>query len=99
MKSIYRYSTYGFLDVEDTCLADKADIELAALCISGVYGAAFIASQGRLHIIYNPEKTNLYEINCAIIMAGYYSHLHEAARKIFRINEQEFEPESRKEKY
>lgn len=78
MESIYRRSIYGFLEIEDIYEADKADIELAALCVSGVYGAAFILSQGRLHIIFNPEKNNLCEICCAIALTGYHAHLHGA---------------------
>jgi len=85
MKSIYRCSTYGFLEIKDACPVDKTGIELAASCIRGVYGAAFIISQGRLHIIFNPEKTSLYEINCAIALAGYYGQLHKADRKSIRI--------------
>lgn len=76
MKSIYRCSTYGFLEIENTCPVDKTGIELSASCVSGVYGAAFIPGESRLHVIFNPEKTNLYEINCAIALAGYYGHLY-----------------------
>lgn len=81
MKSIYRCSTYDFLEIGDICETDKADIELAALCVNGVYGAAFIISQGRLHIIFNPEKTNLCEMSFVIELAGYKVHLHRAERK------------------
>lgn len=75
MKSIYRCSTHGFLKIEDNCQMDKADIELAALCVNGVYGASFAVDDKKLHVIFNPEKTNLYEISCAIIQTGYKAHI------------------------
>lgn len=68
MKSIYRCSAYGFLEIEDVCLADQADVELAVLCVSGVYGACFAGNDKKLHVIFNPERTNLYEIGCAIAL-------------------------------
>lgn len=78
MESIYRCSAYGFLEIEETCETDKADIELAASCVSGVYGASFIASQGRLHIIFNPKKTSLHEISCSLFWPIIYiKHIEE----------------------
>jgi hypothetical protein len=80
MKSIYRCSTYGFLEIEDACPANKADVELAALCVNGVYGACLVVNDKKLHVIFNPERTNLYEINYAIALTGYQAHLHGAAK-------------------
>jgi hypothetical protein len=71
MKSIYRHSKYGFLEIEDAGEADSGDIELAAICVNGVYGAAFIPNDRKLHIIFNPQKTDLYEVSCAIALAGF----------------------------
>lgn len=78
MKSIYRRSTYGFFEIEETCEADKADIELAVLCVNGVYGACFAVNDKKIHVIFNPERTNLYEISCAIALVGHHVHLRGA---------------------
>lgn len=80
MKSIYRCSKYGFLEIEDKCQMDKADIELAVLCVSGVYGACFAVDDKRLHVIFNPERTSIYEINCAIVLTGHKAYLDGAEK-------------------
>ena len=74
MKSIYRCSTYGFLEMSGVCEADREGIELAAICMDGVYGAAFIPNDRKLHVIFNPQKTDLYEISCTIALAGYHTY-------------------------
>lgn len=83
MKSIYRCSTYGFLNIEDTVETDKADIELAALCVNGVYAAALIIGDKKLHIIFNPQKTGLYEVSSAVALIGYQTHLHKANKTAY----------------
>ncbi len=76
MKSIYRSSKYGFLKV-GTCELDKSLVELAALCIHGVYGTAFVEKEKILHIIFNPTITNLNEISQTIMLTGCEILLHE----------------------
>lgn len=70
LKSIYRCSKYGFLVVDHVCELDESLVELAALCIYGVYGAAFVEKEKKLHIIFNPTITNLNEISQAIMLIG-----------------------------
>lgn len=85
MKSIYRSSRYGFLEIEDGSQAYKTDIELATLCVNGVYGAAFIENDQKLHVIFNPERTGLYEISCAVALAGYNTNLHRANKTAYMV--------------
>jgi hypothetical protein len=70
LKSIYRCSKYGFLEVDHICDLDRSLIELAILCIHGVYGTAFVEEEKKLHIIFNPTITNLNEISQAILLIG-----------------------------
>jgi|GEM_PF-2978413 len=85
MKSIYRCSKYGFLEIKDFNEADKADIELAALCVNGVYGASLVIDNKKLHLIFNPENTNLYEISRSIDLTGHNPLLHEANKTAYRL--------------
>lgn len=66
MESIFRRSEYGFLKIGQAGEQDKCSIELAALCVTGVYGAAFITEEAILHIIFDPEETGLNEIRQAV---------------------------------
>jgi len=81
MRSIYRCSRYGFVEITGICEADRTDIELAALCVSGVYGAAMIVRDKKLHVIFNPEVTDLNEISQTIALIGYQTSLHEISKK------------------
>lgn len=85
MKSIYRCSKYGFLEIKDGCQAYKTNIELAALCVNGIYGVAFIENDQKLHVIFNPEKTGLYEISRAVALAGYNTNLHQAGKTAYKV--------------
>ncbi len=69
MKTIFRCSEYGFLEVGRIGGQDKTTIELAALCVAGVYGASFVEEDGMLHIIFDPGKTGLDEIRRAVVPA------------------------------
>lgn len=69
METIFRCSEYGFLKIDQVCEPDKTVIELAALCVDGIYGAAFIVEDGILHIIFDPEKISLDEIGRAVEQA------------------------------
>ncbi|MDR2948259.1 MAG: hypothetical protein LBV71_03530 [Prevotella sp.] len=57
-------------------------IELAALCVAGVYGSVFIEADGILHIIFNPEKTNPDEIGKAIELAVSMAHCNPSEENI-----------------
>lgn len=69
MKTIFRCSEYGFLEVDRVCEPDKTIIELAALSATGVYGATFTIEDGVLHVIFDSEKTTMNEISRAVKQA------------------------------
>lgn len=70
MKSIYKCSEYGFLEVEHDQELDKSLVELATSCVQGVYGIAFVEKEKILHVIFDPTITDLDEISHAIILSG-----------------------------
>lgn len=76
MKSIYKCSKYGFLEIEHTCELDKSLVELATLCVHGVHGTAFVEKEKILHVIFDPTITNLNEISQAIVLTSCEILLH-----------------------
>jgi hypothetical protein len=82
METIFRCSEYGFLEIGQMCEQDKTIIELAALCVAGVYGAVFVVEDGILHIIFNPEKANSDEIGKAVKLAASMAHCNPSEENI-----------------
>jgi hypothetical protein len=72
METTYRHSEYGFQEIDRVCKPGKTIIELATLCVNGVYGATLVTEDGILYVIYDPDKTCLDGISRAI---GHACHM------------------------